>query len=100
MLALIDDLGPRAVIALHAPLACVDEADETPLGRWLAERTGMPHVRDVGYPTPGSFGSWGGENDVPVITYELPLASMDDHVRDHVPALVELISARSFDAWR
>ncbi len=92
LMSLIGELKPDAVIALHAPLACIDEASESPLGMWLAERTGLPHVNGVGYPTPGSFGSWGGEQGIAVVTYEFPLASTDQLVREHVPVLVELLS--------
>lgn len=92
LLGLIDELQPSAAIALHAPLACIDEASESPLGAWLAERTGLPRVSDVGYPTPGSFGSWGAEHGIAVVTYEFPLASTDDLVREHVPVLVELLT--------
>lgn len=91
LLSLIRELEPRAVIALHAPLACIDDANDSPLGRRLAQRTGMPLVRDVGYPTPGSFGSWGSDNGVPVVTYEFPLAATEVLMRDHVPVLVELL---------
>jgi len=91
LLALIRDLEPRAVIALHAPLECIDDANDSALGRRLAQRTGMPLVRDVGYPTPGSFGSWGSDNGVPVVTYEFPLAATEVLMRDHVPVLVELL---------
>lgn len=90
--ALIGELKPRAVIALHAPLACIDDANDSALGRQLAQRTGMPLVRDVGYPTPGSFGSWGSDNGVPVVTYEFPLAATEVLMRDHVPVLVELLT--------
>lgn len=92
LLALIADLHPEAVIALHAPLACIDDANGSPFGQWLAQRTGMPFVRDVGYPTPGSFGSWGMDHGVPVITYEFPLAATEVLMRDHVPVLVELLA--------
>ncbi len=92
LMSLIDGLKPNAVIALHAPLACIDEASETRLGMWLAERTGLPLVNGVGYPTPGSFGSWGAEQGVAVVTYEFPLASTDELVREHVPVLVELLT--------
>jgi murein peptide amidase A len=91
LLALIADLSPAAVIALHAPLACIDDANDSALGRRLAQRTGMPLVRDVGYPTPGSFGSWGADHGVPVVTYEFPLAATEVLMRDHVPVLVELL---------
>jgi len=92
LLALIADLRPDAVVALHAPLACIDDANDSPLGRRLAARTGMPLVPDVGYPTPGSFGSWGQDNGVKVVTYEFPLAATEDLMRDHVPVLVELLT--------
>lgn len=92
LLSLVDELKPDAVVALHAPLACIDDPNETALGVRLAERTGMPLVRDVGYPTPGSFGSWAQENGVPVVTYELPLAATEVLMRDHVPVLVELLA--------
>jgi protein MpaA len=91
LLSLIRDLNPRAVVALHAPLACIDDANASALGHRLAQRTGMPLVRDVGYPTPGSFGSWGSDNGVAVVTYEFPLAATEVLMRDHVPVLVELL---------
>lgn len=96
LLGLIERLRPRAVVALHAPLACIDDPRASPLGRYLADRTGMPLVRDVGYPTPGSFGSWGEEQGLPVITYEFPLAATEVLMRDHVPVLVELLVRDDF----
>jgi protein MpaA len=92
LLALIAEARPDVVVALHAPLACIDDANDSALGRRLAARTGMPLVPDVGYPTPGSFGSWGQDNGVPVITYEFPLAATEVLMRDHVPVLVELLT--------
>jgi murein peptide amidase A len=92
LIALIEQLKPEQVIALHAPLGCIDDAGATELGRRLAKRTGMPLVADVGYPTPGSLGSWGADRGLPVITYEFPLAATEVLMRDHVPVLVELLT--------
>jgi len=92
LVALIGDLEPEAVVALHAPLACIDDAKRGPLAAWIAERTGLPLVADVGYPTPGSFGTWGGERGIGVVTYELEMKDKDAIVRSHVPVLVELLS--------
>ncbi|MBC7893764.1 MAG: murein tripeptide amidase MpaA [Cytophagaceae bacterium] len=92
LLALIEELRPDVVVALHAPLACIDDANHSVLGQRIAKRTGMPLVPDVGYPTPGSFGSWGQEHGVAVITYEFPLAATEVLMRDHVPVLVELLT--------
>lgn len=93
LIDLIAELEPDAVIALHAPLGCIDDPNESALARWLAERTGLPLVAGVGYPTPGSFGTWASENGVAAVTYELPLASPDTLTREHVPVLVELLTA-------
>jgi protein MpaA len=96
LLGLIADLQPDVAVALHAPLACIDDANASDLGHRLAVRTGMPFVRDVGYPTPGSFGSWGADNGLAVITYEFPLAATEMLMRDHVPVLVELLTRPDF----
>ena len=95
LIALIRELQPRTVVALHAPLACIDDAKGGALARWLAGKTGLPLVPDVGYPTPGSFGTWGGEEGIGVVTYEFPLADNDALVRDHVPVLAELLAGEA-----
>ncbi len=97
LIRLIGELQPENVIALHAPLACIDDAKQGPLAQWLAERTGLELVADVGYPTPGSFGTWGGEQGIGVVTYEFPLATTDALVREHVPVLAELLTGEA--AW-
>ena len=92
LISLIDELRPETVIALHAPLACIDDAKQGPVAQWLAQRTGLPLVTDVGYPTPGSFGTWGAERGLAVVTYEFPLASTEALVREHVPVLLDLLT--------
>jgi protein MpaA len=92
LIRLIEELEPESVVALHAPLECIDDAKQGPLAAWLAEKTGMPLVEDVGYPTPGSFGPWGAEHGIGVVTYEFPLTSNDVIVHHHVPVLAELLA--------
>jgi hypothetical protein len=36
----------------------VDDPGETGLGRWLSRETGLQLVKDIGYLTLGSFGTW------------------------------------------
>ncbi len=93
LIGLIGELEPESVIALHAPLACIDDAKQGPLADWLARQTGLPLVGDVGYPTPGSFGTWGAEQGIGVVTYEFPLATTDEIVREQVPVLVDLLTS-------
>ena len=94
MIALIQELKPEAVVALHAPLACIDDPNDSVLGRWLAARTGLPLVADVGYPTPGSFGTWGAEQGLPVVTYEFGQTTPDGAATEHVPVLLGLLTQR------
>jgi murein peptide amidase A len=67
--------GPiRGAIAVHAPFACVNY--DGPAAAWaraVAAACGWPARGDIGYPTPGSFGSWlGVDRALPVLTLELP----------------------------
>ncbi len=92
IIQLIDQLQPEIIVSLHGPLACIDDPNETPLGRAIAEHTGLPLVKDVGYPTPGSFGTWAAEKKLPVITYEFEDESVEWLTRKHSPTLEALLS--------
>jgi len=63
-----------AVVAVHAPFACVNY--DGPAAAWaqtVAAACGWPARADIGYPTPGSLGSWLGiDRGMPVLTLELP----------------------------
>jgi murein peptide amidase A len=63
-----------AVVAVHAPFACVNF--DGPAAAWadaVAAASGWPARGDIGYPTPGSLGSWlGVDRGLPVLTLELP----------------------------
>ncbi len=91
LLSLLDRMQPRAVITLHAALACIDDADDSFLARQLAERTGLP-LEPVTYPTPGSFGSWAQEHELNLVTYEFEAASPYDLKERHVPVLIEVLT--------
>jgi protein MpaA len=91
LIRLVDELRPPVVVALHADLACVDDPGHTELGAWLAARTGLRRVDDVGYPTPGSFGTWCAERSLPVVTFELDAGGPQDLRRRHGPVFAELL---------
>jgi protein MpaA len=47
-----------------------------PLARRMAAANGYPIRASIGYPTPGSLGSWAGiDRHIPIITLELPAAA-------------------------
>jgi protein MpaA len=72
--ALVDGHAVRGVVAVHAPFACVNY--DGPAEAWaqaVAAACGWPARGDLGYPTPGSLGSWlGVDRGLPVLTLELP----------------------------
>lgn len=94
LLSLLEGLQPRAVVSLHAALACIDDAGDSPLGRQLAARCELPLLTEIGYPTPGSMGTWAGEQKLTLVTWELEAASLYDLKDRHVPILIDLMTGR------
>jgi hypothetical protein len=77
--ALIDRAGIAGIVAVHAPFACVNY--DGPAAAWaerVAAASGWPARGDIGYPTPGSLGSWFGiDRGLPILTLELPPGPLD-----------------------
>ena len=63
----------------------------------LASLTGYKIKNEIGYPTPGSLGTYGAfERDLPTLTYELERdMNFSDIQTIHVPALYKLIEFKS-----
>lgn len=94
LLSLLEKLRPRAVVTLHAALACIDDAGDSYLGRQLAARCELPLIAEIGYPTPGSMGTWASERQLNLVTWELEAASLYDLKDRHVPILIDLMTGR------
>ncbi len=94
LISLLERLKPRAVVSLHAALACIDDPGGSPLGRQLAARCSLPLLTDIGYPTPGSMGTWAGERGLTVVTWELEPAALYDLKDRHVPIAIDLMTGR------
>ncbi len=91
LLSLLETLDVDNIVSIHAPLACVDAPAENTLADHLAQRSGLRRVIDIGYETPGSFGTWCAENNKNIVTFELPKKSGEDLVRKYSPLFRELI---------
>ena len=94
LLSLIERIGPRAIVSLHAALACIDDAGGSHLGRQLAARCALPLIAEIGYATPGSMGTWAAEQNRALVTWELEPASLYDLKDRHVPILIDLMTGR------
>ena len=97
LVKLIEQHSPETIIALHGPLACVDDPEDSTAGRWIAKQTGLPLVPNVGYETPGSLGTWCAERDIPIITWEFPLQSVEEISRTQSPVLEKILSGNCWE---
>lgn len=74
---LVVSLKPARIVSIHSirPPRHGNNYDgpAEPLARLMAQHNGYAVLPTMGYPTPGSFGSWAGiDRQIPVITLELP----------------------------
>ncbi|MBI3930049.1 MAG: L,D-transpeptidase family protein [Armatimonadetes bacterium] len=65
---------PAKIVTIHAPLHSVNyDGPAEGLAAAMSEKNRYPLAPDIGYPTPGSFGTYAGkELKIPTITLELP----------------------------
>jgi len=66
---------PSLIISVHSSLSCVNYNGESALSiaERMSEICGLEVKGDIGYPCPGSMGTYyGWERELPVITLELP----------------------------
>ena len=78
LVSLIQKLAPETILSMHAPIACVDAPVRSALVATLCEAFGVPWQPDIGYPTPGSLGTWCKQQKSPeCITLELPRMSLE-----------------------
>ena len=75
VLEVVSRFDPYLIISLHESLACVNYNGELaiPVADRMSCICGLPTKGDIGYPCPGSMGTYyGWERQLPVITLELP----------------------------
>jgi protein MpaA len=72
--ALIARAAPARILALHSPFRTVNyDGPARELAERMAAKNGYGASADIGYPTPGSFGTrYGVEQNLEIITLEIP----------------------------
>ena len=70
---LVEKFVPKLILTLHAPYKVVNyDGDAKEIAEKISKIINYPVESSIGYPTPGSFGTWAGvERNIPVITLEL-----------------------------
>lgn len=84
---ILEEFSPDLILTLHAPFKVVNyDGPASEVAQKISEIINYPVQSDIGYPTPGSFGTYAGvERNIPTITLEL-----DEEVK--VETLVEPIN--------
>lgn len=77
VIRLIEQYKPDAIVTVHSinrNRYCNNfDGPGRVLARQMSRHNGYPVTSTIGYPTPGSFGTWAGvERGIPTITLELP----------------------------
>lgn len=80
---LVNEVRPAAIITIHAigrDRQCNNyDGPGRDLAELMARYNGYPPEASIGYPTPGSFGTWAGQElQIPTLTLELPAAASDE----------------------
>ena len=75
IVGLMKEINFDAVVTIHAPYKIINFDGENnpltiPLAQKISDILGYPLQKDIGYPTPGSLGTYGAERNIPVITVE------------------------------
>ena len=73
VISLVEKYNPKLILTLHAPYKVVNyDGDAREIAEKISKIINYPVESSIGYPTPGSFGTWAGvEKNIPVITLEL-----------------------------
>lgn len=73
LIEVIDEYNPKLILTLHSPYKVVNfDGPARDIAHGISEIINYPVEESIGYPTPGSFGTWAGiERQIPVITLEL-----------------------------
>lgn len=69
----VEKYNPKLIITLHAPYKVVNyDGPKSQVVEKIAQIMSYPIEESIGYPTPGSFGTWAGiEKQILTITLEL-----------------------------
>lgn len=74
ILDIMAEYKPDRILTIHAPYGVINyDGPAEIIAENISQLNGYPVQVDIGYPTPGSFGTYAGkERHIPIITLELP----------------------------
>lgn len=93
VISVVEKYNPKIILTLHAPFKVVNyDGDARFLAEEVSKIINYPVEENIGYPTPGSFGTWAGvERNIPTITLELDEEVDVESLRDSVFKIFRLL---------
>lgn len=90
LIKFIEEFKPLVIISLHSWKPMLNTNGVLPEADVIAKLTGYVIEPDIGYPTPGSLGTYTGlERNIPTLTYEIERDISFKPILDiHVPAII------------
>lgn len=91
----IEKYKPDLIITLHEPYSVVNyDGPAKDIAQKISQITGYKVEESIGYPTPGSFGTYcGAERNIAAITLELPENSEKESLWNTTKGIFEYISS-------
>lgn len=94
----VEKYSPKLILTLHAPYKIVNYdggEDARVISEKISGIIGYPVEKNIGYPTPGSFGTWAGiERKIPIITLELDETVDVEKLVEPVFKVFEMLEAK------
>lgn len=93
VMKIIEEYRPSLILTLHAPFKIVNyDGDGKEIAKKISRIINYPVEESVGYPTPGSFGTYAGiEKKIPTITLELDETCAVENLTEPVHKIFELL---------
>lgn len=95
LVAWLDKNKVDVIFSMHSWKPMLNTNGNLPEAEIISKLTGYKIEPDIGYPTPGSLGTYTGlEKKIPTLTYEVERdIQFDQIVKIHVPAIIEGLKA-------
>ncbi|MBQ2872116.1 DUF2817 domain-containing protein [bacterium] len=94
LVEIITEIKPDIILTIHAPFKIVNyDGPAENISKQIAKIIDYPVQHDIGYPTPGSFGTYCGlEKNIPTITLELGEDEAFNWQKDRCYKILELLA--------
>ena len=89
----INEYNPTSIITMHTPYKIVNyDGPALDLAQKISQIINYPIEESIGYPTPGSFGTWAGvERNIPIITLEMDEEESLDNLYPPVKKIFDIL---------